>query len=63
VDTPVLEIRTYSRPGNARRARRFYDSAEWRENHRADVLRLIEAYHTVALPLTPALRAALAALG
>jgi hypothetical protein len=40
----------------------FYGSDEWRVNHRANVLGLIEAYHVVALPLTPALRESLGAL-
>jgi hypothetical protein len=37
----------------------FYGSDEWRENHRDAFLALIEAYHTVAIELTPNVRAAL----
>jgi hypothetical protein len=37
----------------------FYGSDEWRENHRDAFLALIEAYHTVAIELTPSVREAL----
>lgn len=37
----------------------FYGSSEWRENHRDAFLALIEAYHTVAIELTPDIREAL----
>jgi hypothetical protein len=37
----------------------FYGSDEWRENHRDAFLALIEGYHTVAIELTPRVRAAL----
>jgi hypothetical protein len=36
-----------------------YGSNEWRENHRDAFLALIEAYHTVAIELTPDIREAL----
>ena len=39
----------------------FYASDEWRASYRDAALSLIEAYHTVALPLTPDRRAALTA--
>jgi hypothetical protein len=37
----------------------FYGSDEWREKHRDAFLALIEGYHTVAIELTPRVRAAL----
>jgi NIPSNAP len=37
----------------------FYGSSEWRENHRDAFLALIEAFHTVAIELTPDIREAL----
>ena len=37
----------------------FYGSDEWRENHRDAFLGLLEAYHTVAIELTPPVREAL----
>jgi hypothetical protein len=37
----------------------FYGSDEWRENHRDAFLALIEAFHTVAIELTPGIREAL----
>jgi hypothetical protein len=37
----------------------FYGSDEWRQNHRDAFLALIDGYHTVAIELTPRVRAAL----
>jgi hypothetical protein len=37
----------------------FYGSNEWRQEHRDDVLALVESYHTVLLVLTPAIGQAL----
>jgi len=42
-------------PSAFRRARQldsFYGSAEWKQNYEAAVMPLIEAYHTVVIPLT-----------
>ena len=39
----------------------FYGSDEWRQNHEDAVMELIETYHVVVIPLTPAARQALAA--
>jgi hypothetical protein len=37
----------------------FYGCDEWRDNHRDAFLALIDAYHTVAVELTPGIREAL----
>jgi hypothetical protein len=37
----------------------FYGSDEWRQKHRAEVLALVETYHTVLLALTPTVGQAL----
>ncbi|MGH3029588.1 MAG: NIPSNAP family protein [Gaiellaceae bacterium] len=53
-------------PSAARREEQldsFYGSDEWRRNHEDAVTELIETYHVVVLPLTPALRRAFAAAG
>ncbi|MGH3007134.1 MAG: NIPSNAP family protein [Gaiellaceae bacterium] len=39
----------------------FYGSDEWRQNYEDAVMELIETYHVVVIPLTPAVRQALAA--
>lgn len=52
-----------SRAERDERLSAFYGSDEWRRNHESAVMELIESYHVVVLPLTPALGEALATPG
>lgn len=46
-----------------RQLERFYGSEEWLTHHDPRVVPLIETYHTVVLPASPEVAAALSALG